>query len=100
MTQKYFLSSLQDLYFDWIALIPRIDIRGYFLSSLRDENHYNKIISPLREERGPGGEAGTMKKPRLLTGVLINSGNDILSHNECSTICAGGLNDSVRNGKR
>ena len=37
MMRKYFLSSLQDLYFDWIALIPRIGIRGYFPVSLRDE---------------------------------------------------------------
>ena len=40
------------------------------------------------------------KKPRLTTRVLKKIGDDILSHKNCSTICASGLNDSVRNGKR
>ena len=31
---------------------------------------------------------------------LKKIGDDILSHKNCSTICASGLNDSVRKGKR
>jgi hypothetical protein len=40
------------------------------------------------------------KTPDVKTGVFKNFGDDILSHRNCSTICAGGLNYSVRNGKR
>ena len=39
------------------------------------------------------------KKPLISEGLLIKVGDDLLSHN-CSTIGAGGLNFSVRNGKR
>jgi hypothetical protein len=40
-----------------------------------------------------------IKKPRISPGLHIKVGDDLLSHS-CSTIGAGGLNFSVRNGKR
>ena len=39
------------------------------------------------------------KKPRKI-GASMVVGNDLLSHINCSIIGAGGLNFSVRNGKR
>ena len=43
---------------------------------------------------------GAKRKPLDFSrGFLIKVGDDLLSHN-CSTIGAGGLNFSVRNGKR
>ena len=38
--------------------------------------------------------------PRIRGRILKKIGNDILFRKNCSTICAGGLNFSVRNGKR
>jgi hypothetical protein len=40
------------------------------------------------------------KNPDLFKVRVKKDGGDILSHNKCSTICADGLNYSVRNGKR
>ena len=45
------------------------------------------------------GEERAKKNPAYRLG-LKKIGNDILSHKNCSTICASGLNDSVRKGKR
>jgi hypothetical protein len=46
------------------------------------------------------GGAGKKKSPLEIREGLKKIGNDILFHKNCSTICAGGLNFSVRNGKR
>ena len=43
----------------------------------------------FRAKKNPADELGLKKV-----------GDDILSHKNCSTICASGLNDSVRKGKR
>ena len=45
------------------------------------------------------GEEMAKKNPTARLG-LKKIGDDILSHKNCSTICASGLNDSVRKGKR
>ena len=51
-----------------------------------------------RKSNAAGGEKAK-KNPAVRLG-LKKIGDDILSHKNCSTICASGLNDSVRKGKR
>jgi hypothetical protein len=48
---------------------------------------------------GVAGGERAKKNPAVRLG-LKKIGDDILSHKNCSTICASGLNDSVRKGKR
>ena len=50
-------------------------------------------------KKGRWGRGGQKKNPAVRLG-LKKIGDDILSHKNCSTICASGLNDSVRKGKR
>lgn len=50
-------------------------------------------------KKAAAGEDIAKKNPAIRLG-LKKIGDDILSHKNCSTICASGLNDSVRKGKR
>ena len=66
---------------------------------LNRKGHKGKSLRALRNILISEGWAGKNKKVPDFSGTSIKVGDDLLSHN-CSTIGAGGLNFSVRNGKR
>ena len=65
---------------------------GWLIRRLADRNGKRFVVCLIKLSK---------KKPvKLMTGFLNIDGGDLLSHNKCSTIGAGWLNFSVRNGKR
>ena len=69
------------------------------LSRLKRDSRECSTISAGQRKLSGVDRAINKKAPQLPEGLLFKVGDDLLSR-ECSTIGAGGLNFSVRNGKR